>query len=105
MSIVHQFPSKKGPIGNGGGPPQDENMEARVKKLEDELLTIKTDLGIIKATHATKTDISDIKVAISASETSIHKELHALTWKLIGVAGALVAAVYFVATHANSIPK
>jgi len=78
----------------GGGPPHDGGMEARVKQLEADMLTIKTDLGIIKANYATKADLS-------AMETSIHKELHGLTWKIIGVAGALVAAVYFVATHAS----
>ncbi len=86
---------------SSGEPPDDSDMEARVKKLEDEMLTIKTDLGIIKATHATKTDIAEMKSAVSASETAIHKEMHALTWKLIGAAGLLVAAVYFVATHVS----
>ncbi|KAF1042583.1 MAG: hypothetical protein GAK35_02630 [Herbaspirillum frisingense] len=94
--VVDLFKGKtpKSGFDNGGDGPHDGDMDARVKKLEEEMLTIKTDLGIIKANYATKADIA-------AMETSIHKELHNLTWKLIGVAGALVAAVYFVATHAK----
>lgn len=88
-------------VDKGGEPPDDTGMEARVKQLEADMLTIKTDLGIIKANHATKADIAATKADIASLETSIHKELHALTWKIIGVAGALVAAVYFVATHAT----
>ena len=82
------------PVDNKGGMADHGDMEARVQKLEADMLTIKTDLGIIKANYVTKADLS-------AMETSIHKELHGLTWKIIGVAGALVAAVYFVATHAS----
>lgn len=93
-ATIISLPGKERQLDGEGGGPHDPDMETRVKKLEDDMLLIKTDLGIIKANHATKADVA-------ALETSIHKELHALTWKLIGVAGALVAAVYFVATHAK----
>lgn len=69
----------------GGGPPYDGGMEARVAKLEefaqdtrDRLVRIETRLD----TFATKEDM--------------HRELHSLTWKMIGAQAALVAAVYFV---------
>jgi hypothetical protein len=50
---------------------------------------------------ATKGDIAAVQKDIAALELSLkaqmNEALYALTWKLIGVAGALVAAVYFIA--------
>ena len=92
--------------GNGGGgdvpidknicPSDDGNMEARVTALEKAAEDTRN--GLIRMevrldSFATKSDISVL-------EAILHKELHGLTWRLIGVAGALVAAVYFVAKHA-----
>ena len=54
-------------------------MEARIAKIE----------AVIPAL-ATKEDMLRL-------EARMHQELHALTWKLIGVSGALVAAVFFIA--------
>ena len=42
-------------------------MEQRVTKLESEMETIKLDLGILKATVATKADLADLKANTSAA--------------------------------------
>lgn len=58
-------------VDNQGGPPNDGGMEARVKLLEDAMLSVKTDLAVIKATHATKEDIQGTKRDISEAKSSI----------------------------------
>ena len=72
------------------------SMESRVTALEKAAEDTRNHLTRIEVrldSFATKSDIG-------ALEATFHKELHGLTWRLIGVAGALVAAVYFVAKHA-----
>lgn len=65
-----------------GGPPDvptgtalqngdEENMEKRVEKLENELASIKLDIGIIKANGATKSDIAETKAAVSEAKSTI----------------------------------
>lgn len=39
-------------------------MEKRIEKLETELAAIKLDLGILKATSATKSDLAEAKTTI-----------------------------------------
>lgn len=41
-------------------------MEDRVAKLESEMAAIKLDLGILKATVATKTDLAEVKAETKA---------------------------------------
>lgn len=61
-------------IDKGGEPPDDDGMDARVKKLEefaletrDRLVRIETRMDFF----ATKSDISDTKAAISEAKSSI----------------------------------
>lgn len=70
-NITPLFPDKnretdprKGGTGDGG-----DNMLERIKKLEDKIVTISTDMAIIKATMCTKEDL--------------HKEMNGQTWKII----------------------
>ena len=42
-------------------------MEQRVTKLESEMEAIKLDLGILKATVATKTDLAEVKAETKAA--------------------------------------
>lgn len=43
----------------GGGGGYDGPMEARVKKLEDDLLAIKTDVAVIRSNYLTKHDLAE----------------------------------------------
>lgn len=58
--------------GNGGG----DDMLERVKKLEEKVIALGSDIAVIKATICTKEDL--------------HKELNGQTWKIVT---ALVIAV------------
>ena len=73
----------------GGGGGYDHPMEERVKKLEETLSAMKTDVAVIRSNYVTKEDL--------------HKEISAQTWKLVtfvcGFGTALVGATYFLATH------
>ena len=60
-------------------------MEARIANLEALIPTL-----------ATREDVLRIKEDVLRLEARMHQELHSLAWKLIGVSGALVAAVYFI---------
>jgi hypothetical protein len=65
-------------------------MEARVKKLEDDLLTIRVDLAVVRSNYATKEDL--------------HKELHNMTWKIIGSIALLCGIVFWVAKNVAPPP-
>lgn len=82
------------PVDGGGGGGDNTGMEARLQALEaanqdtrDRLARIETRLDTV----ATKEDL--------------HRETNAQTWKLVtfvcGFGTALVAATYFLATHAK----
>ncbi|SFA71044.1 hypothetical protein SAMN04515620_101251 [Collimonas sp. OK607] len=82
--------------GDGGGYVVD--MNARIAKLEGFALDTRDRLSRIEErleACATKSDVKDL-------ESTMHKELHGLTWKLIGIAGVLVSMVYFVATQVKT---
>ena len=46
-------------------------MEKRIEKLESSLAAIELDLGILKATCATKSDLAELKAAVSEVKSSI----------------------------------
>lgn len=91
-------------LDSGGEPPDDGDMEERVKKLEgiaekttERLAALEKDVAVIRSNYATKEDIRAIS-------TDLHKELNAQTWKLVtfvcGFGTALVWATYFISKHA-----
>lgn len=74
-----------GPVDNPPLTVDDGSMEPRITALEKDMATVKTDVAVIRSNYVTKEDL--------------HKELHAMTWKIFGFAGLLTAAVYFIAKH------
>lgn len=87
----------------GGEPPYDGGMEARLKVLEefaqvtrDRLTRIETKLD----QFATKADIASTEGNLKAD---LHKAIGEQTWKLItwmtGISTALIAATYFIARN------
>ncbi|WP_458763546.1 hypothetical protein [Cupriavidus basilensis] len=48
----------------GGEPPYNDDMEARIKALEDALATVKTDMAVVRSNYATKADIAEAKNSI-----------------------------------------
>jgi len=64
-------------------------MKSRVAKIENDIVEMKVDIAIIKATFASKEDM--------------HREISALTWRLVtfvcGFGTALVGATYFIAAN------
>lgn len=64
-------------------------MESRVAKIGNDIVEMKVDIAIIKATFASKEDM--------------HREISALTWRLVtfvcGFGTALVGATYFIAAN------
>lgn len=70
-------------------------MESPVAKIENDIVEMKNDI------FAMKVDIAIIK-ATFASKEDLHREISALTWRLVtfvcGFGTALVGATYFIAT-------
>jgi hypothetical protein len=88
----------------GGEPPDDGGMEERVKRLEViaeqtqqqlvEIGTRLTKLEIRSESFATKDDVRAVEVTVSRIEATMHRELDAQTWKLVGVAALLFSAAF-----------
>ena len=69
-------------------------MEQRVTKLESEMEAIKLDLGILKATVATKTDLAEAIAKVNADTRSSIAEVKAET--KAGIAEAKNAIIVWV---------
>ncbi|MBU9496241.1 hypothetical protein [Burkholderia multivorans] len=92
----------KAQVDTGGGGGDDGHMEARIAALEaanietrERLARIETRLDSV----ATKSDLSAALANIEKSFAGVEKSLHALTWRILGGCGLLVAATYFIAKH------
>ena len=62
--MTHETRQPPPPIAGVAESGDAARMEARVEKLEDRLAVIELDLGIIKATCATKSDLAEAKATI-----------------------------------------
>lgn len=91
---IHTFPAntRSGGLTTGTQPPDNGSMETRVTNLEvaaqdtrDRLVRIESRLENFERNYATKEDL--------------HKELHSMTWRIIGACALLVAMVYFIALN------
>lgn len=70
MSKVYRLP-EKGLTPQGPTPPDNDDMEARIEKLEalaektgDRLAALERDVAVIKSNYSTKADVSDAKNSI-----------------------------------------
>ena len=62
--MTHETRVPPPPIAGAAESGDAARMEARVEKLEDRLAAIELDLGILKATSATKSDLAEAKTTI-----------------------------------------
>ncbi|MGD1323539.1 hypothetical protein ACNHE5_01025 [Pandoraea pnomenusa] len=95
MGEVKPFKTKRDAIDGAGGPPNNGDMEARLKTLESTVSDIRERLAKIEV----RLESSSSKADVAEVRAELHKAISAQTWKLIGSAGALVAVVYYVVTH------
>ena len=62
-------------------------MEQRLRAIEDRLLSFET-----RAHHfATRDDVRAVEASVARIEASFHRDLHAQTWKIVGVVAVLFA--------------
>lgn len=63
-------PRNKGlPPGGGGG--DNENMEARVRILEDAMTQVRQDVAVMRSNYATKEDLANVKAEVANAKASI----------------------------------
>jgi hypothetical protein len=72
--------------GNGDG----TDMEARVAKLEANMIEVRDRLIRVET-----------KLDTFSTKEDLHKELHSMTWRIFGYASLLTAAVYFIAKYVH----
>ena len=65
------FWQKRQYVGRASDSADDGQMEKRIEKLERSLAAIALDLGLIKATCATKSDFAELKATVSEAKTTI----------------------------------
>ncbi|MEN4530495.1 hemolysin XhlA [Pantoea agglomerans] len=70
--------------GNGGG----SDMLERVKKLEEQMSSLVTDVAVMKSNYATKEDVSSVRIEVHQAISAQTKWLAAT---MIGVAGISMA--------------
>lgn len=76
------------PKHGGGGSGGDDMLEKRVKKLEDDLAGIRTDIAVIKSNYANKEDVASLRAELHQSISAQTKWLAAT---MIGIAGLAMA--------------
>ncbi len=81
----------------GGEPPYDGGMELtdRVGNLEIDMRDVRDRLARVEIKLDTFPNVF-------ATKEDLHRELHAMTWKIWGFGVALTTAVYFIAKHVTA---
>lgn len=80
---------------NGGGDDGGNDMlEKRVKQLEDELASIRTDIAVIKSNYSTKEDIASVRIEVHQSISAQTKWLAATMIGITGLAMALAKLIF-----------
>lgn len=88
-------------LGGGVEPPDDGNLALRMRRVEDGLASVNSELVAVKAELVSvKADVAIIKSNYATKE-DLHREIGAQTWRLVTFVCAfgtvLVSATYFVA--------
>jgi hypothetical protein len=85
-------------LDGGRDQPDDEGMDQWQESVEARLAALERDVAIIRSNYATKEDLH-------REMEGLHKEINTQTWRLVtfvcGFGTALVAATYFIVTHAR----
>ncbi len=82
----------------GGQPPYDGGMEARVTKLEETMTEVRERLVRIE-TRLEGVDSRFDSLESRLSSLPTHKDLHDLTWRIIGACALLVGATFAIARY------
>lgn len=81
LKLAHSGPGNAS-VAPPGEPPYDGGMETRVAKLED--FAVETRDRLVRI---------ETRMDTLATKEELHKELHSLTWKVLGGMGAICAAL------------
>jgi hypothetical protein len=80
------------------------SMDDRLARVEHDVSVLKADVSVLKAdVNILKGDVQELKVKMGflASKEDLHKELHLLTWRLLGAMAVVVSLVYGIARYVN----
>lgn len=82
------------------------NLETDVKTIQVDVSKIQRDVAVSEKTldHivgilATKSDTTDMKASMANLEASLHKELNAQTWKILGWFIGVIGLVFTIARY------
>jgi hypothetical protein len=110
---VHNFPdrraqmvgSKESSVDGSGGGGDDDGMEARIEALETANKELRESFETANKETRDRLIKIETRLDFVATKDDLHREISAQTWKLVtfvcGFGTALVAATYFLATHAK----
>lgn len=83
------FPELDGKFGDGNGGGDD--MLERIKKLEEKVSTLVTDIAVIKSNYATGSDIASVKTEVANAKADLHSALRLQALTIIGSMIAIVS--------------
>lgn len=75
----------------GGGDGGGDDMHERVKKLEEMVSTLATDIAVIKSNYATNVDVASVKTEIANAKADLHSALRLQALTIIGSMIAIVS--------------
>lgn len=95
--------ASRNPVADGGGPPYDGEMEARIAKLEEFVVEARTDLRAIDV----RLSKIEMRLDVTATRADIQESANATIKWVVATAALLGAAAITVMTFVlnNAIPK